>query len=61
MLGYVVDGPGLIPGVGGLEIFLRSFVPRLVLESTQPPIKSVPGAFTGVREAKRKTSYPTSS
>ena len=38
-LGYGLDGPGSIPGVGGVEIFLRSFVSRLVLESTQPPIK----------------------
>ena len=38
-LGYGLDGPGSIPGVGGVEIFLRSFVSRLVLRSTQPPIK----------------------
>ena len=31
--------PGSIPGVGGVEIFLRSFASRLVLKSTQPPIK----------------------
>ena len=38
-LGYGLDGPGSIPGVGGVEIFFRSFVSRLVLGSTQPPIK----------------------
>ena len=36
---YGLDGPGSIPGVGGVEIFLHSFVSRLVLGSTQPPIK----------------------
>ena len=34
-----LDGPGSIPGVGGVEIFLHSFVSRLALGSTQPPIK----------------------
>ena len=34
-----LDGPGSIPGVGGVEIFLRSFVSRLALGSTQPPMK----------------------
>ena len=38
-LGYGLDGPGLIPGVGGVEILLDSFVSRLILGSTQPPIK----------------------
>ena len=38
-LGYGLDGPGSIPGDGGVEIFLRSFMSRLVLRSTQPPIK----------------------
>ena len=38
-LGYGLDGPGSSPGVGGVENFLRSFVSRLVLTSTQPPIK----------------------
>ena len=38
-LSYGLDGPGSIPGVGGVEIFLCSFVSRLVLGSTQPPIK----------------------
>ena len=33
-LGYGLDGPGSIPGVGGVEIFLRSFVSKLVLRST---------------------------
>ena len=47
-LGYGLDGLGSIPSVGGVEIFLRSFVSRLVLRSTQPPIKWVPWAFLGV-------------
>ena len=34
-----LDGPGSIPGVRGVEIFLHTFVSRLVLGSTQPPIK----------------------
>ena len=38
-LGYGLDDPGSIPGVGGVEIFLRSFVSRLTLGSIQPPIK----------------------
>ena len=38
--------PGSIPGGGEIEILL-SFVSRLVLESAQPPIKLVPGAFPG--------------
>ena len=38
-LGYGLDSPGSILGVGGVEIFLRSFVSRLALRSTQPPIK----------------------
>ena len=33
------DGPGSIPGVGVVEIFLHSFMSRLALGSTQPPIK----------------------
>ena len=37
-LDYGLDSPGSIPGVGGVEIFLHSFVSRLVLGSTQPPI-----------------------
>ena len=59
-LDYGLDGPGSIPGVGGVEISLRSFVSRLVLRSTQPPIKWVPGAFVGVKAAERRTSHPTS-
>ena len=46
-LGYRLDGPGSIPGVGGMEIFLHSFVSRLALVSTQHPIKWVPGNFPG--------------
>ena len=33
-LRYGQDGPGSIPGVGRVEIFLHSFVSRLVLGST---------------------------
>ena len=47
VLSYGLDGLGLIPGVGGVEILLHSFVSRLVLGSTQPPIKLVPGNFSG--------------
>ena len=38
-LGCGLDGPGSIPGVEGVEIFLHIFVSRLVQGSTQPPIK----------------------
>ena len=38
-LGYRLDGPGSIPGGGGVVIFLYSFVSRLVLGSSQPPVK----------------------
>ena len=38
-LGYRLDGLGLIPGVREVEIFLHSFMSRLDLGSTQPPIK----------------------
>ena len=33
--------------VGGVEILIHSFVSRLVLGSTHPPIKRVPGNFPG--------------
>ena len=47
-LAYGLNGPGSIPGVGRVEIFLHSFVSELVLGSTQPPIKmSTGGAFPG--------------
>ena len=36
---------GSIPGVRGMEVFLHPFMSRVVLGSTQPPIKSVPGVF----------------
>ena len=42
-LGHGLDGPGSIPDVGGLEIFLHSFFSTLVTGSTQPPVKCVPG------------------
>ena len=38
-LDYGLDGLGSIPNVGRVEIFLHSFMSRLVLGSTQPPIK----------------------
>ena len=37
-LGYGLDNPGSITSAGGVEIFLHSFVSRLALGSTQPPI-----------------------
>ena len=40
-----LDGPSSIPGVGKVKIFLHSFVSKLVVGSTQPPIKWVPWAF----------------
>ena len=58
-LGYALDGPGSIPAVGGVEIFLHFFVSRLVLASTELPTKWVPEAFSGIKAAERKTS-PTS-
>ena len=36
-LGYGLDGPSSIPRVGGVEIFLHSYVSRLALGSTQLP------------------------
>ena len=45
-LDYWLDGPGSIPSVGGVGIFLHSFVTWLVLGSTQPPVK-VLGDFPG--------------
>ena len=44
-LRYGLDGPGSIPGVGGVEIFLHSFVSRLVLGSTQTSYKMSTGEF----------------
>ena len=52
MLDYGLDSQSSTPGVRGVEIFLHSFVSRLVLGSTQPPMKWVPGAFSGVKAAK---------
>ena len=61
-LGCGLDGPGSIPGVRGVEIFLHTFVSRLVLGSTQPPIKNeYRGISPGVKAAERRTSHPTSS
>ena len=45
VLGCGLDGSGSIPGVGGVEIFLHTFVSRLVLGSTQSPIKMSTGEF----------------
>ena len=61
MLGYGLDGPHSIPGVGGVEIFLHSFVSRLALGSTKPPINEYRGISLGVKAAERRTSHPTSS
>ena len=44
-LGYKLDGPR----VGGVEILLHSFVSRLVLRFTQPPIEREAGIFSGER------------
>ena len=41
-LEYGLDDPGLIPGVGGVENFLHSFVSRLVVGSTQPRVTTFP-------------------
>ena len=58
-LSYGLDGPGSIPGVGGVEIFLRSFVSSLVLGSTQPPVKWVPGAFPGGKAGRAILPLPS--
>ena len=52
LFGYGLDGPG----IRGVKIFLYSFVSRLVLGFTQPPIKWVPGPSLGVKAAEHKTS-----
>ena len=39
VLDYVMDDPGSIPGVVGVEIFLHSFDYRLVQGSTQPSME----------------------
>ena len=38
-LGYGLDGLGSILDGGGMEIFVHYFVSKLVVGSTQPPIK----------------------
>ena len=48
-LDYGPEGPGSIPGVGGVEIFLLLFVSRLVLGPTQSPVKLLPGLSPGQR------------
>ena len=60
---YGQGGPGSIPGVGGVEIFLHFFVSRLVLGSIQLPVKWVDyrGLSPGIKAAERRTSHPTSS
>ena len=45
-LGNGLNGLGSIPGVGGVEIFLHSFVSRLVLDSTSI-LKMSTRAFPG--------------
>ena len=52
VLGFGLDGPGSIPGVGGVEIFLHSFGSTLVLEFTQPPIKMSTVAFPAAKTAE---------
>ena len=52
VLNYGLDGLGSILGVGGVEIFLHSFVSRLVKGSIQPPIKYVLGAFPGGKDGQ---------
>ena len=44
-LGYGLDSPCSIPGVGGVEISLHSFMSRLVLGPTQPHKMSTRRAF----------------
>ena len=62
VFGHEMDIPGSIPGVEWVEIFLHSFVSRLVLGSSQPPIRCVPGGLCpGVKVAEHRTSHPTSS
>ena len=46
-LRYVLDGPGSNLSVGGVEIFLHSFLCRLVLRSTQPTIEISKGLSRG--------------
>ena len=57
MLGEGLGGPGSISGVGEMEIFLDSFLSRLILGSIQPPVKLV----LGVKMAKCRARHPTSS
>ena len=38
-LGYRLDSPGSILAISGVENFLHSYISRLVLVSTQLPIK----------------------
>ena len=55
-LGYGLESPGSIPGVGGVEILLHFFVSRLVLGTTQPPINEhreiSPGDFSGSKRGR---------
>ena len=54
-------GPGSTSGGGGGADFLHFFGSRLVLGSTQPPIKLVPGIPLRIKAAERRTSHPSSS
>ena len=60
-LGYGLDGPGSIPGVGGGGDFSS-----LLRVQTGPGVHSTSykmstGGFPGVKAAERRTSHPTSS
>ena len=44
-LGYGLDTLGSIPVIGGVEIFLHSFVSRQLLRSTQPTTEMNTGEF----------------
>ena len=52
-LGYGLDGPGSIPGVGGVEIFFTPSYPGI--QSTYYKMS------TRVKVAERRTSHPTFS
>ena len=61
MLGYRLDGPVSIPGVVGVEIFLHSFVSRLVLSPLSFLYNEYQGLSPGEKVAKLRASHTTSS